>query len=218
VNGFRAYTEGDDLRRIDWKLTAKRGTAWIREYAGLTGGSVLVVVDCAGTPEDAPALAHLTAAAGGAIDAAIRGGRSCTLLVIAGAAILSVTPVARSADYLPAITALAPLSPPDPLYRALPPAPAPLASPFGTRLARVASAFHAAAHDPLFATQLVRMFLDHDYPAVHACSLCSGDLSHLQILADAAARFRASFTLVVPPARAAPELLQRIRGVEVVRA
>ncbi len=42
----RAYTQGDDLRHIDWKVFAKTDKYYIKEYEQETNMHVLLVVDC----------------------------------------------------------------------------------------------------------------------------------------------------------------------------
>lgn len=46
VRSFREYRQGgDNIRDIDWKMTAKYGTTYVREYAGVEGGTATLVVD-----------------------------------------------------------------------------------------------------------------------------------------------------------------------------
>jgi uncharacterized protein (DUF58 family) len=45
IRAFRNYVEGDDLRFIDWKLSAKQGKFIVREYSGLEKQPGIIVID-----------------------------------------------------------------------------------------------------------------------------------------------------------------------------
>ena len=42
----RAYTQGDDLRRIDWKVFGKTDKYYVKEYEQETNLNLMLVVDC----------------------------------------------------------------------------------------------------------------------------------------------------------------------------
>ena len=42
----RAYTQGDDIRRIDWKVYGKTDKYYIKEYEQETNLNLMLVVDC----------------------------------------------------------------------------------------------------------------------------------------------------------------------------
>ena len=46
---LREYTPGDDVRAIDWKVTARRGAPYVREFVEERELTVLLVVDCSGS-------------------------------------------------------------------------------------------------------------------------------------------------------------------------
>jgi uncharacterized protein (DUF58 family) len=45
IRGFRPYQTGDDPGQIDWKVSARRDAYYVRQQAGLEGGSPLIAVD-----------------------------------------------------------------------------------------------------------------------------------------------------------------------------
>ena len=45
IRQFREYLPGDDIRHVDWKISAKRGTLYIREYATPSDELPMVIVD-----------------------------------------------------------------------------------------------------------------------------------------------------------------------------
>lgn len=45
IRQFREYLPGDDIRHVDWKISAKRGTLYIREYATPADEMPMVIVD-----------------------------------------------------------------------------------------------------------------------------------------------------------------------------
>lgn len=42
---YRAYTEGDDLRHVDWNVFARTGKAFLKRYRGETNTQLLVLLD-----------------------------------------------------------------------------------------------------------------------------------------------------------------------------
>lgn len=53
IHSFREYCDGDSIKAIDWKMTAKHGTTYVREYTGSEGGTAAMVVDL---PDEGPAV------------------------------------------------------------------------------------------------------------------------------------------------------------------
>ena len=45
IRSFREYRDGDSIRAIDWKMTAKHGTPYVREYTGSEGGTATIIID-----------------------------------------------------------------------------------------------------------------------------------------------------------------------------
>lgn len=46
---YRAYTSGDDLRRLDWRVLGRTGRAYIKRFQEDTNLSCLSVIDCSGS-------------------------------------------------------------------------------------------------------------------------------------------------------------------------
>lgn len=202
VRGFRAYQKGDDPRLVDWKVTARRGTLYIREMTGLSGGAPLIAVDIpilTGDPED---FARLSTAVYGAIEGAIASRDGCSLLVAAGGEIVRFLPrILANREAFAALGGLSPLEPRAHLYRA--PGPAVLAGRarmsgqgagpeervFRERLGGVLSAFAATSPAPF--TVAIRAALDRaEATDIRIYSLLSeGDKSHLpQLIHEAKVR------------------------------
>src|SRR5690606_27678987 len=119
IRGFRPYLPGDDLSRIDWKVTARHDAYYVREPAGLEGGSPLIAVDLPARAGDPETSARFSMAVSGAVEGAINARDGCSLLVVAGGEVVRFLP--RTQDIREAFSALgglAPLEPRAPLYRA----------------------------------------------------------------------------------------------------
>jgi len=98
IRSFRSYLPGDDPRSIDWKLTAKHGRLYVREYTGMVGKNTLLVVDFPDGALPCPAPLH-DAVLGAALEAAremCRNPRGCSLMVISGPNLLSYLPNEKS--------------------------------------------------------------------------------------------------------------------------
>ncbi|MDN7013635.1 DUF58 domain-containing protein [Methanoculleus sp. FWC-SCC3] len=193
IRGFRPYLPGDDPGRIDWKVTARHDAYYVREPAGLEGGSPLIAVDLPARAGDPETFARFSMAVSGAVEGAINARDGCSLLVVAGGEVVRFLP--RTQDIREAFSALgglAPLEPRAPLYRA--PGPAVLAARArvagrGERLGTILAAFAKESPAPFAAA--VRAALGRaDAAEVRVFSLLpAGDKSHLlQIVHEAKVR------------------------------
>jgi uncharacterized protein (DUF58 family) len=98
IRAFRLYRDGDDPRAIDWKLTAKHGKTYVREYAGLEGTPFLLVIDLP-DPELTPDPGAFDQMLGAVNDAIMQGlvfDHACGLLLISGPNLIKFVPVERS--------------------------------------------------------------------------------------------------------------------------
>ncbi len=200
VRGFRPYQTGDDPGRIDWKVSARRDTYYVRQHAGLEGGSPLIAVDLpTRTGDDPSAFARFSMAVCGAVEGAINSRDGCSLLVVAGGEVVRFLP--RTLEIREAVAALgglAPLEPRASLYRA--PGPAALAArarvngrgagsedrAFREKLGGVLTAFAAESPAP-FAAAVRAAFGRAEASEVRIYSLLpAGDRSHLVQLAHEA--------------------------------
>jgi uncharacterized protein (DUF58 family) len=120
VRGFRPYQTGDDPRQVDWKVTARRGTLYVREQTGLEGGAPLIAVDLPAPGDGDPvAFTRFSMAVYGAVEGAIRSREGCSLLVVAGGEVVRFLPrTLTSHEGLAVVGGLAPFEPRAPLYRA----------------------------------------------------------------------------------------------------
>ncbi|MDD1716374.1 MAG: DUF58 domain-containing protein, partial [Methanolinea sp.] len=104
IRSFRDYSSGDDPRSIDWKLTAKHGRLFVREYTGMSGNHPFLVVDLPDSSTLHPGNSHDTLL-GSALQAVrILSGEphGCTLMVISGPNLLMYLPEERSVSRLEA--------------------------------------------------------------------------------------------------------------------
>jgi len=226
VRGFRGYLPGDEPRSIDWKLTAKHGRLYVREYTGLMGKNPLLVVDL---PDSAvPCPPALRDAVLGAALAAVRemsrSPRGCSLMVISGPNLLSFLHGERSIVRLE--RALREYHSPQQVfrcYRAIDPA---VAASFRQRIKervktgelffRRLDEIHAGflpAIEPLpFEVQCARALAREGDCALHVLSPGWGDSSHLGLLGFQARRRGIDARIGIPDAALSPDLVRRLRG------
>ncbi|SDK29910.1 DUF58 domain-containing protein [Methanoculleus thermophilus] len=192
IRGFRPYHSGDDPRQVDWKITAKRGTLYVREPTGLEGGVSLISVDLPARTGDPEIFARFMMAISSAVEGAIAARNDCSLLVVAGPEIVRfISRIQDIREALAAFSGLLPFEPRTYLYRA--PGPAALAArvrhpgagadpcdrEYHARLRDILSAF--AVEKPMPFTVAIRGALSQAGAAeVRIFSLLQpGDKSHL---------------------------------------
>jgi uncharacterized protein (DUF58 family) len=97
VRGFREYMAGDDLRQIDWKLSAKHEKLLIREYMGMMRQGPLLVIDLPdrGTPYDPEAFRRMVRGVAGSVEHSIRTNGHAAYLLISGVNLLATVPGER---------------------------------------------------------------------------------------------------------------------------
>ena len=86
TSGFRPFRQGDDISMVDWKLTAKYGTTFIRQRTTQGGDAPLVIVDLP-VSGDAESISVLSAASE-AIERIVQEFGECSLLVISGGEVI----------------------------------------------------------------------------------------------------------------------------------
>lgn len=95
IRSFRDYVSGDDPRHIDWKLSAKHGRIFVRQYTGLSGSVPLIVLDVPDTNAPGGAADALKGAVAAiAEQTTVRSGGG-HLLVISGANVVRSSPFGR---------------------------------------------------------------------------------------------------------------------------
>lgn len=212
IREFREYVQGDDPRRIDWKLSAKYGRLWVREYTGRALHSSLLIVDLPDMHQlfDEAAFSRFRDATAAIIADQVQGSTETAVLLISGPNLLSFLPSVSDAGML--VSMLRDLMPSPRLHHLFRYAPAPVLreryahlagqeDPFAAVLARVTHAFLATRLPMLFEVQVSRVFSAARTPTAHLFSLGLGDMSHLRILAGQAAGAGMDVHLHVPRER-----------------
>jgi len=227
VRSFRDYMPGDDPRSVDWKLSAKHGKLFVREYAGLSGTHPLLVVDLPdGAVPCPPALRDTVV--GAALDAAremVTGPHGCSLMVISGANLLSFLPDERSLHKIER-SLLEYHSPQRAVqcFRTLDPTAAEalrirLSGSAGVhrslerRLLLVYSRFIPEIRPLPFDIQCAKAIGRRGETALHVLTTGTGDMSHLATLGLQARRLGVEASLGLPDATATPSLVRRLRGI-----
>jgi uncharacterized protein (DUF58 family) len=90
IRALREYYAGDDLRRIDWKLSAKHDKLFVREYAGVMSLPPLIIVDLPwrGAPCPSKDFDRMVAMVAGMVEYCARTYQYVSVLVISGPNIL----------------------------------------------------------------------------------------------------------------------------------
>lgn len=86
IRSLREYVPGDDLRYVDWKISAKRGRLFIREYTTQEEGQPMVIVDLPDRdqPYDSEGFLRLVGNVCGVIESTINMKNPISLLLISG--------------------------------------------------------------------------------------------------------------------------------------
>jgi len=225
IRSFRDYVTGDDPRHIDWKLSAKHGRIFVRQYTGLSGSIPLIVFDM--PDRDAPAGA--ADALKGAVSAiaeqtTVRSGGG-HLLVISGANVIRSLSFARQLRSVrELLNTLTPGERLVSLYRKLDPAtararsrragalddPDPRGRRFLSGLSDVYLSFSSAMKPSTFEVQVSRVFGSFPAADVYVFSTFSGDQSHIRMILLEARRRGMPVHARTPAASATPALLRGI--------
>ncbi|MCQ8893779.1 MAG: DUF58 domain-containing protein [Methanolinea sp.] len=225
IRSFREYLPGDDTRSIDWKLSAKHGKLYIREYAGLAGKSPLLVVDLPDGAVSCPENLR-DAVIGAALDVSremCRSPRGCSLMVISGANLLSYLPDERSFARVEKV--LREFHSPRRViqcYRTLDPA---IAESFRQRiegegegdtfslgLREIYSRFIPAIEPLPFEVQCARALSRRSDVVLHVLTTGTGDPSHLVLLGLQARRRGIEAYLGIPETAGTASLAGRLTG------
>ena len=92
IRALREYFAGDNIRDIDWKLSAKHDKLFIREYTGMVNLPPVLVIDLpwSGLPFSAPDFDRMVGAVAGMAEHSVHNFQYVTLIVISGPNILQV--------------------------------------------------------------------------------------------------------------------------------
>jgi len=239
IRAFRLYKDGDDPRAIDWKLTAKHGKTYVREYAGLAGTPFLLVIDLPDPEQDSDPRAFDQML--GAVNDAIMQGQvfdhACGLLLISGPNLIKFVPAERSTLHARRLIDEARRIPRVQSYfRYLEPSSArgmvakidretvemkggkegnPVDEHY-LRLNEVYKGFLAGMRTPIFGMQVGNVIRTRKNSGVYIFSLYQGDISHLRSVVLQAKQAGCETVLQVPsalPDGGRSGELSRIRGV-----
>ena len=195
IRSFREYVPGDDLRSIDWKLSAKHDTLWVREYMGRAEQADLIIIDLpdAGAPFSPEAFARLKDTAAGAVAARSSSSRAFSVMLISGPNLVSFFP--GESDQLKLIAMMNKLTPVPRLHHlsrylstaALRKRHAGLVrqdGSFSDHLSRITTAFLSRRSPSAFEIQLARTIHSIRAGSAHLFSLGLHDTSHLRLIAE----------------------------------
>ena len=90
IRAIRDYLAGDDLRRIDWKMSAKHDKLLVREYSAVISESPLIVVDLPRKETDfsEAAFRQMVTAVAGLVGHSVRAYGSVSVVMVSGPNIL----------------------------------------------------------------------------------------------------------------------------------
>lgn len=232
VRSFREYRQGDNVKAIDWKMTARYGTPYVREYTGSEGGTAALVIDL---PDD---LGFVTEDEANILKKAViqriadiqERREQSLIIVLAGSEIVTVKEITPGGDMLHEISGLlAPKNRVHTMYRAY--APPMLAAQMRTAgrgmpltpMAETAvTTFSGSADRTEFGETMHHVLLSSRDTELHCYTTGKGDLSHIWAMASAAFALHRPVKIYLPDAavrdtiRAEAEFFN-IRSLEVIQ-
>ncbi|KQC08093.1 MAG: hypothetical protein APR55_03295 [Methanolinea sp. SDB] len=229
VIAFRDYFPGDDPRSIDWKMTAKHGKMFVREYAGLVGVPSLFVLDFSGNAGDlTDSWDSLSGSFLQAFRDAARERKKCSLVLVSGMNLIRYLPdetslsrvrtaIASNRSYPQLVHA----------YRNLDAGPARYLkkqvenelegsagdtgkSRYLHALLKIYESFVPEMHPSLFDLQVARMSSKENLGRIYIFSLFQGDQSHIQALIYQSRMRGIRVSCEVPRALAGGELVRKL--------
>ncbi len=225
IRSFRNYLKGDDPRTIDWKMTAKHGKFYVREYYGLAGEPPLLIVDLPDASSDYPAHAYdlMIGGMNDALRSAVRETHGCTLLIISGPNLLKYIPFEKSTvQARKTIDALHGQKRLLSWYRTADPAyirsflhnhegsGMTEERSFSAGLSKIYQHFLPAASRSRFEVQFKGVLKEKKISGIYLFSLYNGDLSHIRSIIMQGRSTGVRVILQVPSESAGPRLLGKI--------
>lgn len=217
VRSFREYADGDDIKSIDWKLSAKHDRLYIRQYADRDRLPKMFVFDLPDKefPTDDMSFAALREAAGEALVGEIARKKEAVLMTVSGPNLIAIEELGRrQTDITGALAQLRPHGRQVHLYRAnirttLSNATGKAAwtdgdTSFPARLAGIAAELGKHRTRTLFESQLHRVLRSVDTAEIAVFSLANGDCSHLAFIAREAAETARQASITVPRRQCTP--------------
>jgi uncharacterized protein (DUF58 family) len=221
VRSFRGYRPGDDPRSIDWKLSAKHDTLYVREYMGQREHPTLLVVDLpdAALPFSPDAFARVREAAARMIASEVSSGTDFSVLIISGPNLVSYTRL--EPDIRRLVAMIHQLDPVTRLYHmhryqstmSLKHRYSPLkgsVNRFPRTLGRITTAFLSERPPTRFESELIRIFHAISGSTAHLFTLDTPEASHIRIITELASTQAIHLTLHLPDEGGNPGVRERV--------
>ena len=219
LRGYREFIPGDDVRNIDWKLTAKHDKPIVREYMGAVGITPLIIADLPEFYEDSvpPDFSKMIQAVASAADRSFQTYRNVSLLLISGPNLVKAQD--RISDLKSALQILHSHANPvrrlHSMYRYRTTGTMRIVLTkisydmqtagemeegriFLSRIARIISSYSKAPPSHVFQGEISRSLAADQYEDAYIFSLFSGDASHISILIEQLHQRHISAHLMVP--------------------
>lgn len=231
VRSFREYRQGDNVRAIDWKMTARYGTTYVREYTGSEGGTATVVIDL---PDDMTAgseevFSGLRKALIQRIAGIQERRESSRIIVLAGCEIVAIRDILPGADHFHELSSiLTPKKRIQSLYRAY--VPMILAIRMRTAggqmplkpVAQTAIGTFSRSSDRIkFEETMHRILVLSRDTEIHCYTTGAGDLSHIWAMSSAAYALHLPVRIFLPKTGIREEIRKEaeffnVRSLEVI--
>jgi hypothetical protein len=209
IRSFREYRPGDNVKTIDWKMTARHGTTYVREYTGSEGGTASVVIDL---PDSMKAsseqvFSSVRKAIIQTVSEIQEQRESSQMIVLAGCDIVAVRDILPGTDTLHEISGLlAPKKRIKSLYRAYSPVMLAMSIRNAGKHASLApmaetttGAFsRSAAYRIEFEETMYRLLISSQNTDIHCYTTGTGDLSHIWAVASAAYALHRPMKIFLP--------------------
>ena len=207
---YREFTDGDDKTTIDWKLTAKHNTPYVRQYSGTYRGEPFCIVDLPETPDGMDELRELVLRAITGIS------EHGVLLITAGPNIIRYRRLPLQTGELEAVSAdLLPTARLDHLYRFFEPQVlrreirqnSGILQQCISSLLSVLTSRETMPEFGYLLDSLIQMGHEQD---VIVFTTGNGDQSHIGVIAGIASAHHTPCRIVVPQQLLTPQIRQRI--------
>ena len=196
VRSFREYREGDSVKAIDWKMTARYGTTYVREYTGSEGGTAAMVIDLPDDTKDATEkiCSHMRKAVIQRIAGLQERRESSQIIVLAGCEIVTIRDILPGEDAFHEFSAiLTPKKRIRSLYRAYSPIilamqvrNAGIDMPLAPVTQTMLETFSRSGERTKFQETMHHILTESRDTEIHCYTTGTGDLSHIWAMASAA--------------------------------
>lgn len=218
VRSFHEALMEDHLRKIDWKLSAKYDTLFVREYMRGAERSILLIIDLpdATLPFSTEAFDRLKEAVVSVIATQTASKMELSVLLICGPNMVSFTALEPDARWLIGImNKITPIPQIHNMYRYTSNAslkrrfipPIGSLDSFSRTLNRISSSFLANRPPSVFESQVARVFYSISVNTAYLFTLAAHDTSHIRIISELAA-IKAMNTQIYVPKEAGSETSQ----------